>query len=208
MSRTTTQHILSTACALFAQRGLHAVTMEDVSKAAQVGIGTVYRHCATREALIRRAFDYAQVELCLQVRSPVPSAESLYEALRRRWLLVGERALAQPALFAYWVLVGATPGDWRPDPLKPWLPVFDRAQQVLTEVLATTAAQGELLTILLEAQWVASVQHALRQRRRSQSGWLPTQLVPESELLTQAYASWWAGLGLDRETRVPRSKLA
>lgn len=111
MSSTTTQRILTTACALFAQRGLHAVTMDDVSKAARVGIGTLYRHCTTREALLRHAFDHAQLELCLQMRSPILPTESLYEVLRQRWLLVGERALAQPALFAYWVPRPGTGGQ-------------------------------------------------------------------------------------------------
>jgi len=71
MSSTTTQRILTTACALFAQRGLHNVMMEDVSKAARVGIGTLYRHCATREALVRQAFNHAQVELCVELRLSV-----------------------------------------------------------------------------------------------------------------------------------------
>lgn len=205
MSSTTTR-ILTTACALFAQRGLHNVTMEDVRKAAQVGIGTLYRHCATREALIHRAFDHAQLALCQEVRSPGQPVESVHDILRRRWLLVGERALAQPALFAYWVLVGATPGVRATDPTEPWLPVFNGAQRVLTQVLATTEARGELLTILLEAQWRATVQHALRQHQRRHTGWLDTQLLPEPEVLTQPYATWWAGLGLDRETLVPRTR--
>jgi len=128
--------------------------------------------------------------------------------LHRRWLLVGERALAQPALFAYWIVVGATPGVRQQAPTEPWLPVFNGAQSLLTQVLATTKAQGELLTILLEAQWRATVQHALRQRQRSHTGWLETQLLPETELLTQSYANWWTGLGLDRGTLVPRTRSA
>jgi len=208
MSSTTTQRILTTACALFAQRGLHEVTMDDVSKAARVGIGTLYRHCATRQELIRRAFDHAQVELCLEVRVPHASSEPLHDILRQRWLLVAERALAQPALFAYWVLVGSTLGVRQQDPTAPWLPVFGGAQRVLTQVLATTEAQGEWLLILLEAQWRATVQHALRQRQRQHTGWLETQLLPETELLRQPYATWWAGLGLDQATLVPRTRPA
>jgi AcrR family transcriptional regulator len=194
MSQSTTQRILATACQLFAQRGLHAVTMEEVSQAAQVGTGTLYRHVATRDALIRQAIDYAQAELCALLPSAHPGA-SIHDELRQRWLSAGERALAQPAVFAYWVLVGATPGYRRANATGPRLLAFRGAERVLTWALAREPAWGELLALSLEAQWVVGVQYALH--LPAQTGLAPT------DLLRQAFTSWWAGVGLDRDAPMP-----
>jgi AcrR family transcriptional regulator len=193
-SQSTTQRILATACQLFAHRGLHAVTMEEVSQAAQVGTGTLYRHVATRDALLRQATTYAQVQLCEGVL-PAQPGESIHDVLQRVWLRVGGRALAQPAVFAYWVLVGATPGYGRADELGPRLPAFRGVERVLTRALATEPARGELLAWLLEAQWVAGVQYALRPSGE------PT--LPPLQILQQVFASWWAGVGLDRDAPIP-----
>ena len=50
------RRVLAAARGLFAQRGL-AVTHHDVARAAEVGVGTVYRRFPTREDLLAALFD-------------------------------------------------------------------------------------------------------------------------------------------------------
>jgi AcrR family transcriptional regulator len=50
------ERLLVAARELFAERGLH-VAMEEIARAAGVGVGTVYRRFGSREALIAALFD-------------------------------------------------------------------------------------------------------------------------------------------------------
>jgi AcrR family transcriptional regulator len=68
--------VLEAARALFAERGIE-VQMPEVAQAAGVGIGTVYRHFPTRQALIEAAADHRFAEIqafarteCLDTTDP------------------------------------------------------------------------------------------------------------------------------------------
>jgi AcrR family transcriptional regulator len=60
------QNLLQTAAKLFTERGVEAVTMTDITKAAGVGQGTLYRHFAHKgalcEALVSPQFEQFQRE--------------------------------------------------------------------------------------------------------------------------------------------------
>jgi hypothetical protein len=111
--------------------------------------------------------------------------------LERLWRAVSARALAKPTLFAYWVLLEATPGCGQAAVGEPRLPLFREAGQLLAQALSVPAAQGELLGVLFEAQWVAAVQYVLRLEQPAAD--------TQTQLLSLAFTSWWAGLGLERE---------
>jgi AcrR family transcriptional regulator len=89
--------VLAAARALFAERG-DEVQMPEIARAAGVGVGTVYRHFPTRQALVEAAADQRFAEIaefaraeCL--RSPVHGLEKY---LRH----VGEVLTGDPGLSA------------------------------------------------------------------------------------------------------------
>lgn len=196
MARITSAQILDTACRLFAQRGIQAVTTAHVAQAAGISVGSLFRYVATKDELLRAAVNHAQLQLCQGiVRGPDFPRDTVYDGLRRVWEATAARALAAPSLFHYWVLAGATPGVGHQDYSQPRLPVFRGVERLLGQALATMT-RGELLAHTLEAQWVATIQLALWQQALG-TGPGPTAL------LAQSYASWWAGVGLSRDLPMP-----
>jgi len=83
--------VLEAAKVVFSQGGPEA-SLEAVAKRAGVGIGTLYRHFPTREALYeavyRREVDQL-VELAAQLRTQAPPVEAI-----RRWMRAGVEFMA------------------------------------------------------------------------------------------------------------------
>ncbi|MCK9877004.1 TetR/AcrR family transcriptional regulator [Frankia sp. Ag45/Mut15] len=78
------EHILATAQVVLAEQGVQA-SLRDVARRAEVGLGTLYRHFPTREALLeallRQGFDRL-VELSDTLAATRPPAAALTEWLR------------------------------------------------------------------------------------------------------------------------------
>ena len=91
------QRLIKAAKACFAKTGA-ATTLEEVARAADVGIGTLYRHFPTREALVeqvyRDALDglAAAAERLAKTRPPLPAL--------REWLLLFVDYIATKKLMA------------------------------------------------------------------------------------------------------------
>jgi AcrR family transcriptional regulator len=77
--------VLSAAAEAFATHGVEA-PLEDVARAAGVGVGTLYRHFPTREALVFGVYA-REVEMLAegaeQLAGELPPAEALREWMRR-----------------------------------------------------------------------------------------------------------------------------
>jgi len=58
------QRLLDAAVAVFAERGADDVSLEEIARRAGVGIGTLYRHFPTREALAEAAYRNELRRLC------------------------------------------------------------------------------------------------------------------------------------------------
>lgn len=73
--------ILSAATVLFSQRGIHASSMNEISKAANLSKAAIYHYYESKEAmveaLVRQLFDADKPELQRLVESEVPAAEKL-----------------------------------------------------------------------------------------------------------------------------------
>jgi AcrR family transcriptional regulator len=77
--------LLASAAALFAQRGVD-VPMEDIARRCDVGIGTLYRHFPTRDALIAEVYRREVELLCGGVESlldELPADQALSEWMKR-----------------------------------------------------------------------------------------------------------------------------
>ena len=71
--------LLEAAADAFTERGIEA-SLEDVARRAGVGIGTLYRHFPTREALVEAAYRRGLETLCdqaTQLGQDLPPAEAL-----------------------------------------------------------------------------------------------------------------------------------
>ncbi len=77
--------LLSTAAQLFAEKGVE-VSLEEVARQSGVGIGTLYRHFPTREALIADVYRREVDQLCdgvAELLATLPPAAALEEWMHR-----------------------------------------------------------------------------------------------------------------------------
>ena len=82
--------ILAAATELFVERGFHGTTVPEIAERAGVGAGTIYRHFASKEAVVNELFRLHKQALTARVEVPNPQnrwAPGLY--------VTGEVTLAQ-----------------------------------------------------------------------------------------------------------------
>src|SRR4051812_28719796 len=97
-ARRNRERVLKAARTVFAAQG-HEAQMDDVAREAQVGVGTVYRHFPTKEALIE-ALALEAFERVASAAREALELEDPWEALTKTlWasaqILAGDRALAE-----------------------------------------------------------------------------------------------------------------
>lgn len=91
--------VLEAARAVFAAHGVDA-QMEDVARAAGVGVGTIYRHYPTKEALLRHLLCERMRRLGEEARAARAEEPTAWDAFRRflnavAELQAGDRSLVQ-----------------------------------------------------------------------------------------------------------------
>jgi len=97
-ARRNRQKVLAAARAVFAEHGREA-QMDDVARHAEVGVGTVYRHFPTKEALIEAlvvdSFDAiaAQATAALEIEDPWEAFATVL--WRGAEIMAGDRALSE-----------------------------------------------------------------------------------------------------------------
>ena len=136
--------IIDAAEGLFLERGFHGVTVEQVADAADVAVGSIYVHFASKEglylALLERAFEVEQTYMQAALDSNVAPLQQL--------LLAGDAYLRfyfeNPGYFRIlvWPHVDARPADELPDAAQR---LAERAEQQvsrLADVLAACQQQG------------------------------------------------------------------
>ena len=77
--------LLDTAKATFAEKGA-AASLEEIARAAGVGVGTLYRHFPTRDALIEAVYRNETAHLA-EAAKRAGKPDSLVEAMRNTWTL-------------------------------------------------------------------------------------------------------------------------
>ena len=83
-ARRNCEHLLAQAAEAFAERGADDVSLEEIARRAGVGIGTLYRHFPTRQALLEAVYR-DQVEALARRASELLAADSPGAALAE-WL--------------------------------------------------------------------------------------------------------------------------
>jgi AcrR family transcriptional regulator len=78
------ERLLAETVAAFAERGSDEVSLEEIARRAGVGIGTLYRHFPTRQALLEAVYR-DQVEVMVRRADALLTADSPGEALAE-WL--------------------------------------------------------------------------------------------------------------------------
>jgi AcrR family transcriptional regulator len=133
-ARRNRERVLKAARAVFAAQG-HEAQMDDVARQAQVGVGTVYRHFPTKEALIEalalEAFERVAnaAREALEIEDPWEAlTESLWAGAKS---LAGDRALAE--------LMATLPG-----PILEGAQVEEDLRASMTELIARAREAGVL----------------------------------------------------------------
>jgi AcrR family transcriptional regulator len=82
--------VLGAARVLFAARGADEVSMDEVARLAEVGIGTLYRHFPTKEALVEAAGQHRFGEILTYYRKVCREGTEPLEALTMLLTHIGE----------------------------------------------------------------------------------------------------------------------
>jgi AcrR family transcriptional regulator len=97
-ARRNRERVLTAARAVFAVQG-HEAQMDDVARQAEVGVGTVYRHFPTKEALISALALEAFERVAAAARESLELADPWEALTKTLWagaeILAGDRALAE-----------------------------------------------------------------------------------------------------------------
>ena len=78
-----TQELLEVAGEIFALRGFHGASMEEIAKAAEYATGALYRYFESKEVLYTAVLEKKMEELLAYIREQVNSITDPVEALRR-----------------------------------------------------------------------------------------------------------------------------
>jgi AcrR family transcriptional regulator len=101
----TRAHLLTTALAVFRQRGVEAATMRDLAAAAGASLGSAYYYFPSKEAIIQAYYDDVQTEHARRVAAALAAGGGLKDRLLAAFhakldILQGDRKLLG-ALFRY-----------------------------------------------------------------------------------------------------------
>jgi AcrR family transcriptional regulator len=101
--------LLDAARGAFAEKGTEA-SLDDIAKQAGVGIGTLYRHFPTREALVAGVIDGRTRDLCA-LADRLAAREEPFEALHQWLRAMVDHVAAFEGLARSIVAAGADPDD-------------------------------------------------------------------------------------------------
>ena len=163
-ARRNRERVLTAARAVFAEQGREA-QMDDVARHAEVGVGTVYRHFPTKEALIEAvAIDSfervtAKAQEALELDDPWEAFTStLWSGAE---ILAADRALSE--------LMALIPG-----PMLKGLPVEQELNAAMTELIRRAQEAGALRTdVILDdiPMLMCGVGSATRKEHRCPDAW-------------------------------------
>ena len=160
------EQLLAAAVAAFSQEDASEVTLESVAKAAGVGIGTLYRHFPSREALVDAAYRSELARLCDSV--PDLLAAMPADKAMRTWMdSFVEYTMTKKGMSDALRMVIASGGN-------PFAESRSRLLAAFSALLAAGAADGTLRADLDPADLLASMSGvslvAATRAKREQAG--------------------------------------
>jgi AcrR family transcriptional regulator len=143
------EHVLAAARALFATKGVDAVTMEEIAAAAGVGKGTLYRRYSHKGALCLALLGENALRLSAEMQRAVEQPDA-----QRAALPLLDAFLARLVAFneENGALLSAA-GDAAPRMQRGWLyttPIYQWMRATLQALLAHAIARGEIRPLNLQ----------------------------------------------------------
>ncbi len=93
--------ILAAATELFVERGFHGTTVPEIAERAGVGAGTIYRHFASKEAVVNELFRLHKQALTARVLRDFPVGAAAREQFKALWHRMARYAVDEPRGFAF-----------------------------------------------------------------------------------------------------------
>lgn len=93
--------ILEAALGLFVERGFHGTAVPEIAERAGVGAGTIYRHFASKEAMVNALFQQHKQALTGRVLRDFPIDAVAREQFRALWHRMARFAVEEPLGFAF-----------------------------------------------------------------------------------------------------------
>jgi AcrR family transcriptional regulator len=189
------QVLLDQSLTCFATHGLHATSMDDLTRASDVSNRVLYKELGNKATIIEAVYAYATEQLLVGHSAELLDGEKLYDYLRRWWLQTAAAAQANPRAFRYWQFYRTSPHVLEaPEPvLGPFAAIPELLAQLLAQPEVKQSAEALPLPVLSRcwaAQWTAAVEVVLADPTFESR---PTLGI---RLLKQAYTNWWQNLGI------------
>lgn len=93
--------VLGAALELFVERGFHGTTVPEIAERAGVGAGTIYRHFASKEAVVNELFRQHKQALTARVLRDFPVEAAAREQFKALWHRMARYAVDEPLGFAF-----------------------------------------------------------------------------------------------------------
>ena len=93
--------ILAAALELFVERGFHGTTVPEMAERAGVGAGTIYRHFASKEAVVNELYRGHKQLLTARVLRDFPVDAAAREQFKALWHRMAGYAVDEPLGFAF-----------------------------------------------------------------------------------------------------------
>lgn len=93
--------ILEAAVRLFAERGFHGTPVPMVAEKARVGLGTIYRYFADKEALVNAVYRHYKLNFIGTVMQDFPVGAPPRDQLRAFWNAMARYAEAEPEVIRF-----------------------------------------------------------------------------------------------------------
>jgi AcrR family transcriptional regulator len=93
--------ILETALELISANGFHGAPMQDIADRAGIGVGTIYRYFANKEALILGVYEFAWVQITQDVLGEISPRSIGAEDLQLLFVRLVQYYIRNPGVFRY-----------------------------------------------------------------------------------------------------------
>jgi AcrR family transcriptional regulator len=95
------EDVLAAALELFAERGFYGTAIPDIAAKAGIAAGTIYRHFASKEALVNELYRRSKLALGAALLGGVPADADLRAQFHHLWWALVRFEREQPLAFAF-----------------------------------------------------------------------------------------------------------